>query len=120
MATEAFWKKDDIASRYTASPLQPQMLNPPAESVIAISNILSDTRKDLNVFDDCCGNGLVTSLLLAEGQLKDATILGGDIAPGMVKAYLDKAKESGWANTQARVIDCRVSLMLFRISGLKN
>ncbi|KAI8650739.1 Methyltransf-11 domain-containing protein [Fusarium keratoplasticum] len=59
------------------------------------------------VLDLACGSGEVTSLIIEDaisrGRDPPPTVLGLDIAPGMVKLYQTKADTNSWSTVFSRV-----------------
>lgn len=60
------------------------------------------------ILDSACGSGIVTAVLLASGKLgADDSILAGDIAAPQIEGVQKRAKESGWTNVEAKVVDAQ-------------
>lgn len=70
-------------------------------------SILHSARKRL-IFDNACGNGIVTSLLLKpESKSEDLEVLCGDIAEPMIEGVKQKIADNAW-NATARVLNSEV------------
>ena len=65
--------------------------------------------KDLNIFDNASGAGLVPHLLHERGILDgNVKLLAGDISVSMIEFAKSRCESEGWKNTDAQVIDAQV------------
>jgi hypothetical protein len=73
---------------------------------------LSPPLNKIKVFDNGCGIGQLTEVLVSQdgGKRKEVEIIAGDIESSLLEAVEDKKKEGGWGNVKVDRIDAMVSL----------
>jgi len=105
------WLQATLAESYAGTE---DVTSPPALALLKQSQILpltsSSTETKIKVFDNGCGMGQFTEVLLANGG-EGVEVVAGDIEDSLIGAVRDKKNERGWGNVKVDKIDTMVSYL---------
>ena len=110
------WKSEEFAKQYSAAEA---MTGPFGLHLLQQCGLdRADDHKDIVLFDNATGTGIVLEHLYSVLPLKAKSrlqVLAGDLSPSMLSVVQERIKENGWEGVHTKLVDamaCCLSIVV--------
>lgn len=95
-----------VPAAYRVVATNEKVTGPAGKAMLRQSGIEDFTHDEaLNILDNCCGGGIITSEVLGLPNITIQRIIAADNDDSMLSYTRDRAQQSGWQNVQVQHID---------------